>query len=288
MNVSIRPITEEDAEACGEIGFQAHQAISSVHGYPPEQPSAEFGVGLVRMLLANPDSWGALGTRDGKIVGSIFLNTFPPSPVAVIGPLTVHPSAEGGVGAALMEAALSRARESGYDQVRLVQSPSHPRSFALYAKMGFVLREPLFLMQGTPMSGRALPEGYTVRSVSAEDIQHCNELCRAAHGFAREGELRHAMEQGAATVAESSGNITGYSAGIGLLCHSVGQKNEDLIALISHAPIILGPGFFVSGRNHHLLTWLFRSGFRIGWPANLMSMGKYQEPKTPFLPSLAY
>lgn len=86
MGVSIRRITEEDAEACGKISFEAHQAISSTHGYPPEQPSAEFGIGLIRMLLGNPNSWGALALRDGEIVGSIFLNTFPPSPVAVIGP----------------------------------------------------------------------------------------------------------------------------------------------------------------------------------------------------------
>ncbi len=288
MNVSIRPITDEDAEACGKIGFEAHQAISSVHGYPPEQPSAEFGVGLIRMLLGNPHSWGALATRNDEIVGSIFLNTFPPSPVAVIGPLTVDPSAEGGVGKALMEAAFAHARENNYEQVRLVQSPSHTRSFVLYTKMGFVLREPLFLMQGTPMAGRALPSGYTVRSASSDDVERCSELCRAAHGFSREGELRYAIQQGAATVTERGGEITGYSAGIGLLCHSVGQKNEDLIALISYATTFLGPGFFVPGKNHHLLTWLFRSGFKIGWPANLMSLGKYQEPTTPFLPSLAY
>lgn len=104
----------------------------------------------------------------------------------------------------------------------------------------------------------------------------------------REGELRHAIEQGAGAVVERAGEITGDSAGIGLLCHSVAQKNEDLMALISHAPTFLGPGFFVPGRNPDLLTWLFRSGFKIGWPANLMSIGKYQEPRTPFLPSLAY
>ncbi len=288
MSISIRPITESDAEACGKIGFEAHQAISSVHGYLPEQPSAEFGAGLIRMLLANPNSRGVLATRESQIVGSIFLNTFPPSPVAVIGPLTVHPSAEGGVGKALMESALDQAKKSGYEQIRLVQSPSHIRSFALYTKIGFVLREPLFLMQGAPMAGRRLPGGYTVRAASSEDVQRCNELCREAHGFTREGELRHAIEQGTGTVAEVGGQITGYAAGIGLLCHSVGQKNEDLMALIGHAPAFLGPGFFVPGRNHHLVTWLFRSGFKIGWPANLMSLGKYQEPEMPFLPSLAY
>ncbi|MGC2597811.1 MAG: hypothetical protein WA395_06745 [Nitrososphaeraceae archaeon] len=38
-------------------------------------------------------------------MGSIFLHKFPPSPVVGIGPLSVHPSAEGGVGWRLMDAA---------------------------------------------------------------------------------------------------------------------------------------------------------------------------------------
>ena len=70
--------------------------------------------------------------------------------VAVIGPLTVQPRVEGGVGRGLMEAAVSQAKKAGFSRVRLVQSPSHIRSFVLYTKSGFVLREPLFLMQGAP------------------------------------------------------------------------------------------------------------------------------------------
>jgi predicted N-acetyltransferase YhbS len=288
MSFSIRPITDQDAEVCGRIGFEAHLAISSAHGYPPEQPSAEFGVTMIRMLLANPFSWGALAERNGEIVGSIFLNTFPPAPVAVIGPLTVHPKAEGGAGRTLMDAALGQAKRNNYDSVRLVQSPSHLRSFVLYTKSGFVLREPLFLMQGAPLAGNNSPKGRKTRAASLNDIPRCNELCTSTHGFAREGELRHSMEQGAATIVERGGEITGYAAGVGLLCHAVAQTNEDLMALISYAPAFLGPGFFVPARNYPLLSWCLKSGFRIAWPANLMSKGDYQEPMLPFLPSLAY
>ncbi|MDQ3718194.1 MAG: GNAT family N-acetyltransferase, partial [Thermoproteota archaeon] len=85
MALIIRPIIEADAEICGKIGFQAHKAISDVHGYPSEQPSLEFAVGMIRTLLANPNSWGALAERNGKVLGSIFLHVFPPSPVAAIG-----------------------------------------------------------------------------------------------------------------------------------------------------------------------------------------------------------
>ena len=147
MTLIVRPIEQNDAERCGQIGYEAHKTISSAHGYPSEQPSEEFGIGLIRRLLGNPNSWGVLAEREGKTLGSIFLHKFPPSPVAVIGPLTVHPSAEGGgVGRMLMDVALSEARKQNYDMIRLVQSPSHIRSFVLYTKSGFTLREPLFLM----------------------------------------------------------------------------------------------------------------------------------------------
>jgi GNAT superfamily N-acetyltransferase len=290
MSLIVRSIEQNDAEVCGKIGYEAHKAISSTHGYPCEQPSEEFGIGLIKMLLGNQNSWGVLAERQGRILGSIFLNRFPPSPVAVIGPLTVHPSSEGGVGRKLMDAALTQAHKQNYDQIRLVQSPSHIRSFVLYTKFGFVLREPLFLMQGQPLNGQNIDTGNAeVHSIRGEnDISKCNELCKSSYGFSREMELRQARDQGVATMVERDDVISGYAAGIGILCHAVAKSNEDLKMLISNAPTILGPGFFVPARNHEIIKWLLESGFHIGWPANLMTDGPYQEQLTPFLPSLAY
>jgi GNAT superfamily N-acetyltransferase len=288
MGLVIRSIREADAEICGKIGFQAHKAISSAHGYPSEQPSIEFAVGMIKTLLANPNSWGALAERDSQILGSIFLHVFPPSPVAAIGPLTVEPSAEGGVGRALMEASLMEARKRGYEQVRLVQSPSHLRSFVLYTKCGFTLREPLFLMHGNPVPS-ILGKKHDVRAARSEDISACNEICISIHGFSREMELRQAIDQRVATVnIDNGGNITGYAAGLGFLGHAVAKTNEALKALVANASAILGPGFFVPSRNSDLLRWLLDVGFRIVWPANLMTVGNYQDPTAPFLPSIAY
>ena len=288
MALIIRSIRQDDAEMCGKIGFQAHKAISSAHGYPSEQPSLEFAVGMIRTLLANPNSWGALAERDGQILGSIFLHLFPASPVAAIGPLTVDPSAQGGVGRALMEASLTEARKRSYDQVRLVQSPSHLRSFVLYTKCGFILREPLFLMCGNPVPS-IVGKKHDVRAARSEDISACNEICISVHGFSREIELRQAIDQQVASVnIDNTGNITGYAAGIGWLGHAVAKTNEVLKALVANASAIIGPGFFVPGRNSDLLRWLLDAGFRIVWPANLMTVGNYQDPTAPFLPSIAY
>jgi ribosomal protein S18 acetylase RimI-like enzyme len=288
MDLIIRPIEHNEAETCGKIGYEAHKAISSAHGYPSEQPSEDYGIGMIKTLLGDPNSWGVLAARQGQILGSIFLHKFPPSPVAVIGPLTVHPSAEGGVGRMLMDAALSQAHKQNYNQIRLVQSPSHIRSFVLYTKCGFTLREPLFLMQGHPLS-RANNKGSNVRPVHNDnDISMCNRLCKSAHGFAREMELRRAKDQGTAAMIESDGIVTGYASGIGILCHAVAKSNQDLKALIASASQILGLGFFVPARNYELVSWVLENGFQIGWPANLMTTGHYQEPLAPFLPSLAY
>ena len=289
MDLTIRSIRQADAETCGKIGFQAHKAISSAHGYPSEQPSIEFAVGMIKTLLANPNSWGALAERDGKILGSIFLHVFPPSPVAAIGPLTVEPSAEGGVGRALMEASLMEARKRDYDQVRLIQSPSHLRSFVLYTKCGFTLREPLFLMHGNAVPSILGKKHDDVREARSEDVYACNEICISVHGFSREIELRQAIDQQVASVnIDNTGNITGYAAGIGWLGHAVAKTNEVLKALVANASAIIGPGFFVPGRNSDLLRWLLDAGFRMVWPANLMTVGNYQDPTAPFLPSIAY
>ena len=291
MSLIIRPIEQNDADICGKIGYEAHKTISSAHGYPSEQPSEEFGIGLIKRLLGNPNSWGVLAERQGKTLGSIFLHKFPPSPVAVVGPLTVHPSAEGGVGKMLMYAALTQARKQNHDQIRLVQSPSHIRSFVLYTKSGFTLREPLFLMQGQPLKGGNNNDtsSTNVRLVGDDnDVSVCNDFCKSVYGFSREMELRQAKDQGVATMIEGDGVITGYAAGIGIFGHAVAKSNEHLKALIANASTILGPGFFVPARNQELINWLLENGFQIGWPANLMTIGPYQEPQTPFLPSLAY
>ena len=285
MSLITRPIEQNDVVSCGIIGYEAHRTISSAHGYPSEQPSEEFAIGLIRQLLSNPNSWGVLAERQGKVLGSIFLHKFPPSPVAVIGPLTVHPSAEGGgVGRILMDAAITQARKQNHDQIRLVQSPSHIRSFVLYTKCGFTLHEPLFLMQGQPLRVRNNhTSSANVRPVRDDnDISLCNKLCKSAYGFSREMELRQAFNQGVATIIErDDGVIAGYAAGIGIFGHA-------LKALIANASVILGPGFFAPARNYEVVKWLLENGFQIGWPANLMTIGTYQEPLTRFLPSLAY
>jgi len=201
--------------------------------------------------------------------------------------LTVEPAAEGtAAGRRLMQAALDEAKNRKIERVRLVQSPSHLRSFALYAKLGFEVREPLILIGGTPAPAHV--EGRPVRAATTDDVAPCNDLCTAVHGFARSAELAGALAQHTALVVECAGRITGFSTGLGLRGYAVGATTDDLKALIGAAPAIMGPGFFVPMRNGELVRWLFERGWRARWPAALMTKGPYQEPNGAFLPSIAF
>src|SRR3954447_12599549 len=113
MSVIIRPIKQSDAESCGKIGYKTHETISSAHNYLSEQPAEEFAIKLIKMILDNPNSRSILAEREDKILVSIFLlHNFPPSSVAVIGPLTFHPSVEGrGIDRMLMNAANTHAHK---------------------------------------------------------------------------------------------------------------------------------------------------------------------------------
>jgi L-amino acid N-acyltransferase YncA len=287
IHVEIRPIRPQDAEQCGEIAHYAYSVAAAAYNLPSERPSPDFSIALMRARLCDPNAYGVLGEDEsGQVTGTVFLNTFPPDPVASIGPLSVHPSAEDGVERQLMLAALGEARRRGFKRIRLVQSPEHLRSMARYTKLGFAIREPLVLMQGAPAVSPA--GGRTVRAAHYDDGEFCNSVCAAVHGFSRSFEFKMGIRQGTAIVVEKSGRVTGYATGLGFRSHAVAETAGDLKALMAAAPRTIGPGFFVPARNTEVLRWLVDAGCRPVSPATLMTIGPYQEPSGAFLPSIAF
>jgi len=156
----------------------------------------------------------------------------------------------------------------------------------LYAKLGYDVREHLACMQGTP-PGVAI-EGHVVRAATGDDLDRCNRLCRQVHGHDRGGELHDAITQGAASVVEHDGRITGYATNVGFFGHSCGESNDDMKALISAAKEFVGPGFLLPTRNGQLFRWCLTNGLRVTQPMTLMSKGLYNEPAGAFLPSILY
>ena len=285
MNVTLRPGTAADAERCGEICYNAFKAVADQHNFPPDFPSQEVARGLLDRLLANPGFYSVVAEFDGTIVGSNFVDER--STIAGLGPITVDPAVQNrAVGRQLMQNALDRVRQEAFPGVRLLQAAYHNRSLSLYARLGFVAREPLSTMQG-PALGVHIP-GYSTRPATELDLVTCNEICAKVHGHDRAGELRNAIKETTATVVEHAGRIVGYSSSIAFFGHAVAETNEGLKALIGAAPAFGGPGFLVPTRNAELFLWCLERGLRVVQPMTLMSIGLYNEPAGAFLPSILY
>jgi GNAT superfamily N-acetyltransferase len=275
----------EDAETCGSICYRAFKAIADQHNFPPDFPSPEIAVGLVASLLSRGDIYSVVAEVDGRVVGSNFL--WENGAIAGVGPITIDPSAQNvAVGRRLMEEVLRRAKERNFAGVRLVQAAYHNRSLSLYTKLGFDVREPLSNLQG-PAIEQQIP-GYAVRSATEEDLDACNQMSLKVHGHHRGPELFEAISQGTANVVEHDGRITGYTTAVGFFCHTVGESNEELKALIGAAPEFPGPGFLLPTRNSEVLRWCLERGLRIVQPMTLMSVGLYNEPAGAFMPSVLY
>jgi GNAT superfamily N-acetyltransferase len=282
---TVREATVEDGDECGRIFYDAFASIATRHNLPIEPPSREFTRFMVGEMLANDGVVGLVADRGGEILGSAFVDRR--TVIAGIGPVTIDPAAQDvGVGRALMEAVLRQERDRGAVGVRLVQTAYHYRSLALYTKLGFVVREPLSAIQGTPPA-LSIP-GLGVRPARQHDLASCNELCARVHGHDRGGELRDAIAAGTAHVVEHPGGICGYASGFGYSWHAVAETNEHLIALIGSAQAFMGLGILVPTRNTELLRWCLAHGLKLVQQSTLMTIGLYNEPSGAWLPSIAY
>jgi len=268
MNVTLRAGTPEDAVKCGVICYEAFKRISENHNFPRDFPTPDIAIGLLSILLSRDDVYPVVAEIDGQIAGSNFL--WKSEVVAGIGPITVDPDVQNStVGRRLMEDVLRHGEERGFASIRLVQAAYHSRSLALYTKLGFDTREPLSLMNGPPLNVRIA--NYVVRPASETDLDACNALCFRVHGHRRASDLLDGITQGAATVVEHNGRITGYASGIHFLAHAVGESNEELKALIGAALEIPHPGFLLPTRNSELFRWCLEKGLRVVQPMTLMS-----------------
>ncbi|HEX6698402.1 MAG TPA: GNAT family N-acetyltransferase [Solirubrobacteraceae bacterium] len=283
--VTVREATIADAQACGRIFYDAFASIATRHDLPIEPGSPAFTGFMTAQMLAHPGFAAFVAERAGEVRGSAFVDER--AAIAGIGPVTVDPAAQDdGTGRALMQAVLRRGRERGAAGMRLVQTAYHYRSLALYAKLGFAVREPLSVLQGTPPT-LSVP-GLGIRPAREADLAPCAELCVRVHGHDRSGELRDAVAAGTAAVVERPGRISGYATGFGYGWHAVAETNEDLIGLLGSAAAFMGLGILVPSRNAELLRWCLEHGLRIVQQSTLMTVGLYNEPAGAYLPSVVF
>ena len=282
--VHLRRATPADAEICGVICHEAFRHIAESHNFAPDFPNASVAQEMLAAMFSIPQFYAVVAEVDGNLVGSNVL--WEGDAIAAIGPITVSPRIQNSsIGKRLMIDVIERARELEKPGVRLVQSAYHARSLSLYAKLGFVVREPLAVIQGKPP--RVTSEHCAVRPAAVADLSACNQLCLQVHGYDRGNELAVAIHQGTATLVEHQNRITAYSTTVGFLGHCVAESNEDLKFLIASAESFAGPGILVPMRNAPLFRWCLNQGLRVGFTMNLMSIGLYNEPQGAWLPSVA-
>src|SRR6185437_702708 len=263
MNLTLRRGKPDDAQVCGAICYEAFKTIAEAHHFAPDFPSADVPVELLTWMLGHAGFYGVVAELGGKLVGSNFLDER--NCIAGVGPITVDPTVQNKtIGRQLMEDVHRRAAQKNFPGVRLVQAGYHMRSLSVYAKLGYDIREPLACLQGPAINDVMV--GYRVRPAAPGDLEDCNRVCRQVHGHDRNGELLDAVRQGAASVVEHDGRITGYATTLGFFGHAVGESNSELQALIGAAQTFAGPGFLLPIRNAKLFRWCLQRGLRITQP----------------------
>ncbi|MEZ0285031.1 MAG: GNAT family N-acetyltransferase [Thermoleophilia bacterium] len=136
-----------------------------------------------------------------------------------LGPITVDPQAQGArVGRRLMEAALERGPDAA--GIRLFQDSFNVGSLALYASLGFEVKELCVVMSGTPRSGPA--DGVEVRALEERDLEECEDLCIRVHGLnGRTSCATPSRFPSSPFVAARAGRITAYATTLTFFHHRV-------------------------------------------------------------------
>jgi predicted N-acetyltransferase YhbS len=283
--LEIRRATADDAVACGRIMWDAFETFATAHNFPIEPGSPEFTDLQMQAMLSTQGIFGLVAERDGDILGSALQDER--GTIIGIGPVSVAPRIrDGRVGRALMEALLQRCRERDVAGVRLMQTAYNYRSLSLYAKLGFSVREPLSVFQGSPNAAGV--SGTTARPAIPDDVDACDDICRRVHGHDRHAEVQAAVDRGMASVVERGGALSGYTTGLGYIGHAVGRTDDDVIALLQSAKTFTGLGALVPSRNTALMSWCLNAGLRLIQQSTLMSIGLYNEPQGAWLPSIGY
>jgi predicted N-acetyltransferase YhbS len=290
--ITIRRVTPADAPEIARIVFDAFGSIAGRHNFPLDFPAPEMAAGMTQMMVSHPQVFGVVAERDGRVVGSNFLDQR--DAIAGVGPITVDPNHQSsGVGRRLMQAVIERGRSSSAAGIRLVQDAFNTASMSLYTSLGFDPREPLALMRGKPRDRFNRNNG-EVRSVAAGDIESCAALCTRVHGFDRAQELRDATRMFGSMLLQRNGRVVAYASAptFWFANHGVAETEADMRDLLLGAgdttsdqqPLTL----LVPIRHASLFRWLLGQGLRVLKPMTLMSMGEYHDPNGCSYPSVAY
>lgn len=283
MPIELRQATAADVPELGRICYEAFKDISESHGFPSDFATVEFAEQVVGLLVQQEDVYGVGAFEGDTPKGSNFINMW--GNVAGIGPVSVDVTSQGqGVGKTTMEDVIAHARAQGYDMIRLCQDSFNMRSLALYASLGFDVKEPLSYLELNPSA--PAPDGF--RPATADDLPAMDDLCRSIYAIDRKAECAVLMQLGFPAFVLDRGRVTGYLIGTAI-GHGVAETDDDMAALINGlAASVPDAHAFVPLRDGALYRKALAAGHRNAKVMNLMALGPYEEPKGTFCPSVMF
>ena len=72
--ITLREPGDDDVQECARICYEAFGQVDDHHRFPRDFPTVEFAAMVIGGWVRHPNVWGVLAERDGKILGSNFLD----------------------------------------------------------------------------------------------------------------------------------------------------------------------------------------------------------------------
>jgi GNAT superfamily N-acetyltransferase len=250
MSLSIQPLTANLLDEADRVLMASFRS-----------PSRRAELSLYMAL--QPDGW-LVATLDGALVGLGGVTCY--GPFAYLGLMAVDPAMQRrGIGQALVEALVIRARDLGCEMVLLDASDE---GAPVYARVGFVVddrvrvytRETADLVESTSFQ--------SVRSLGQDDLTALVAFDTPLFGAPREAALAMCLRQyvdRALVIRNVGGAIDGYLIAfeerIGPWVAATPETAEGLLTHALTLPFTTGPSVFVPALNRAAIELLERSGF---------------------------
>jgi GNAT superfamily N-acetyltransferase len=283
MSIELRRPAANEVPELGHILYEAFRDIAESHGFPSDFPSEDFARFVFGLLLQQERVHTAALYAEGAPRGSSFLNMW--GDVAGVGPVSVAIEAQGGgFGRRIMLDMLEHAKAQGFEMVRLCQDSFNMRSLALYASLGFDVKEPVAEMA----LSAAGPVDAAFRAATPGDFEAMDALCRQIYRVSRRGEYDALTRSGFPAFVLDRGRITGYllSTALG---HGVAESDDDMLALLSSMGATLPNAMAtLPMRSGDLYRRAVAAGHRNVKVMNLMALGPYEEPQGTYCPSTMF
>jgi hypothetical protein len=168
--------------------------------------------------------------------------------------------------------------------VRLCQDAFNMRSLALYASLGFDVKESLAYMT----LSNANPVDANFRPATPADFHAMDQLCRDVYRVSRKGEYGVLSGAGFPIFVLDRGHIAGYIIGTAI-GHGVAENNDDMLALINGIGASMPDAHVhIAMRQGDLYRRALAAGHRNRKTMNLMAYGPYDEPQGTYVPSVMY